>query len=130
MSVFTGQLKKVEGKMVHGTVAIEAEFKEFIKQLQDGDKVEVYMEKMTDDGNLAQLAKIHALIRHLSQHIGENIATVKLLVKEEAGLCFAHTAQGKEFLVCKSFGDCSKVELSSAIEACISIGRKVNLNLY
>lgn len=130
MSVFTGKLKKVEGKMVHETTLVEAHFKEFINKLENGDTVEVYMEKITDDGNLAQLAKIHAMIRHLSQYIGENIATVKLLVKEEAGLCFVHKVQDKEFLVCKSFGDCSKVELSAAIEACISIGRKVNLNLY
>jgi hypothetical protein len=32
-------------------------------------------------------------------------------------------------LECKSFADCSKDELVLAIEACIEIGRELNVNL-
>jgi hypothetical protein len=47
------------------------------------------------------------------------------LVKKQAGLCIENATS----LECKSFADCSKDEISLAIEACIEIGRYYNLNL-
>ncbi len=44
---------------------------------------------------------------------------------QPSSLCY--DADGAEY--CKSFGDCSKMELVLAIEACIQIGRELNINL-
>lgn len=129
MSVFHGQLKKIEGKLVHVTLTDESSFNIFKDGLKDGDSVDVYMEIITDDGTLAQLARVHAMIRSLARHIGEDPVIMKLMVKKQAGFCFSHNVDGSEVLVCKSFGKMSKDELGQAIEACITIGGKVNFIL-
>ena len=50
---------------------------------------------------------------------------MKIIIKQHSGLCY--DADGAEY--CKSFADCSKNELVLAIEACIQIGRELNINL-
>jgi len=47
---------------------------------------------------------------------------MKLQVKLRAGLCLEQS--------CKSFGECSKDELSLAIQAAIEIGDMVGFNLH
>jgi hypothetical protein len=46
-------------------------------------------------------------------------------IKRQAGLCF--NKGGSEY--CKSFGDCSKLELSSVIQELIKTGDDVGSNL-
>ena len=75
------------------------------------------MEIQSDDGSLAQLAKIHAMIRDLSLHTGYSFEDSKLIIKHKAGLCIEKTIEGEKFLYCKSLGDCSKQELSLVIQA-------------
>ena len=79
-----------------------------------------------DDGTLPQLAKLHAMIRELALHIGEPFEDMKLLVKDKAGLCLAREVAGKEYFLAKSFGECSREELSLAIQAAIDIGISVS----
>ena len=50
---------------------------------------------------------------------------MKLQIKRQAGLCF--NKGGSEY--CKSFGDCSKLELSSVIQELIKTGDDVGSNL-
>ena len=54
---------------------------------------------------------------------------MKKLVKERSGLCILVTENGVQEEVCKSFGECTKEELSMAIEACVEIGELYNINL-
>ena len=54
---------------------------------------------------------------------------MKLLVKDRAGLCIAREVAGKEYFLAKSFGDCSRDDLSLAIQAAIEIGEEVNFPL-
>ena len=54
---------------------------------------------------------------------------MKLLIKDRAGLCIAREVSGKEYFLAKSFGDCSRDELSLAIQAAIEIGEEINYPL-
>lgn len=128
--MFTGQFIKQNGVLKHKTPQLEKNFNEFKTNLPENAIVDVYMEHSTNDGTLSQLAKIHSLIRILSQELGYNFADIKLLVKDKAGLILKREVQNKEFFIPKSFGDCSKSELSLVIQTCIDLGKTVNLNLY
>ena len=121
--MYTGKLKVVQGKLVHTRISDKEKYDRLIKSLPEGTEIEVYMDLVTDDGSLAQIAKVHAMIRDIANFTGNSVAGTKLLVKKEASLCFVHD----EELVCKSFGDCSKDELGLAIQACIDIGIKIML---
>ena len=90
--------------------------------LEEGVYIDVYMEVNDPNGTLAQLAKLHAMIRDLAAHTGETFNDMKLYVKDRAGLV---TREANDIHV-KSFKDCSKLELSLAIQACISLGEEIN----
>jgi hypothetical protein len=94
----------------------------FIKGLDDGDIVTITYEVNTDDASYAQISKVHKHIRELAQYTGDSFEDMKLQVKLRAGLCTDTN--------CKSFSDCSKEELSMAIQASIEIGDLVNFNLH
>ena len=124
-----GKLKKKNGKLVYITSKDSADYNKFLNSLKDGDIVDLYVEKITDDATLAQLAKVHAMIRSLADITGFTFSEAKLLVKEQAGLCLHKNVDGKTFMICRSFGDCSKEELGAAIIACSELGEKVGFEL-
>lgn len=94
----------------------------FLACLEEGVYVDIYMEINDPNGTLAQLAKLHAMIKELAAHSGETFNDMKVYVKDRAGLV---TKEGKDIHV-KSFKDCSKLELSLAIQACIALGEDIN----
>ena len=53
----------------------------------------------------------------------------KDVIKEKAGL-YVITGTSSSDKQLKSFGDCSKEELSAAIETCIEVGHMFGCNLY
>jgi hypothetical protein len=124
-----GKYKKERGILKPLTISGMKQQEAFISSIPDGAIVEFFYEVQHDDGTLPQLAKIHAMIKQLSTHIGETAENMKLLVKDRAGLCIAREVSGKEYFLAKSFGDCSKEELSLAIQAAIEIGEEVNFIL-
>lgn len=103
------------------------QFEAFMSTVEKGSIVEVFYEVTHDDGTLPQLAKLHVLIKQLATHTGYTVEDMKLLVKDKAGLCLVREVSGKEYFLAKSFGECSKEELSLAIQACIELGEEVNL---
>ena len=127
--ILTGKYKKERGLLKPITLASMKQYELFVSNLKDGDIVEFFYEVQHDDGTLPQLAKIHAMIKQLSTHIGETVENMKLLVKDRAGLCIAREVSGKEYFLAKSFGECSKEELSLAIQAAIEIGENVGFIL-
>ena len=127
--ILTGKYKKERGLLKPITLASMKQYEQFVSHLQEGDIVEFFYEKQHDDGTLPQLAKIHAMIKQLATHIGESVENMKLLVKDRAGLCIAREVSGKEYFLAKSFGDCSRDELSLAIQAAIEIGEEINFPL-
>lgn len=125
-----GKLSKQNGKLVYVKDSQKKGFEEFTKNLNEGAIVEIFMEETMDDGSLAQLAKCHAMTRELSIHTGYSFEDTKTLLKEKAGLCLLRNVAGREYFLCKSLGDCDKIELSAYITAAIELGEEVNHPVY
>jgi hypothetical protein len=126
---FTGKYIKREGRLEFSSLAQAKQFELFVSKVPDHSIVEVFYEQTHDDGTLPQLAKLHVMIKELAMHIGETVENMKLLVKDRAGLCISREVSGKEYFLAKSFGECSREELSLAIQAAIEIGAEVNYHL-
>jgi hypothetical protein len=123
---FNGKFIKRNGRLEFPSLAISKQHEVFVSDVPDGTIVEFFFEVQQDDGTIPQLAKLHAMIRELALHVGEPFEDMKLLVKDKAGLCLAREVSGKEYFLAKSFGECSREELSLAIQAAIDIGINVN----
>lgn len=114
----TGKFIKKNGKLTFMNPQDKLAYEIFVDKLQEGDKVDMFIEVYSPDHSKAQLAKVHACIRELAKESGYTFDEMKKLIKDAAG--FAE----------KSFADCSKDELMLAIEACIQIGKEnYNINL-
>ena len=124
-----GKYKKERGMLKPISIGDMKQYEKFVSNIPDGAIVEFFYEMQHDDGTLPQLAKIHVMIKQLSMHIGESVENMKLLVKDKAGLCIAREVAGKEYFLAKSFGDCSREELSLAIQAAIEIGQSIDYPL-
>ena len=94
----------------------------FIKGLSDGEIVTITYEVQSNEHSYAQLSKLHKHIRELANYTGDTFEDMKLQVKLRAGLCTDTN--------CKSFSECSKDEMSMAIQASIEIGELVGFSLY
>ena len=123
--MFSFKLTKKNGNLVHINESTKISYQLFLDKLQEGQEVEVFMGPTSDNGSLAQLAKVHACIRELAKECGYTFDEMKFLVKKHSGLCY--DGGGAEY--CKSFKDCSKEELAMAIESAIELGRNLNINL-
>lgn len=123
---FVGKYIKKAGMLNFPTLAQAKQFELFVASIPEKSIVECYYEVTHDDGTLPQLAKLHVMLRTLAMHVGESVENMKLLTKDRAGLCIARNVAGKEYFLAKSFGECSKEELSLAIQAAIEIGQEVN----
>jgi len=124
--MFTGKFIKKNGKLTYNSPQDKLAYELFIEKLQEGQKVEMYLDLTDSNHSLAQLAKVHACIRELAKESGYTFDEMKTLVKKHSGLCY-DTENGE---ICKSFADCSKEELVLAIESCLSIARdNFNMNL-
>jgi hypothetical protein len=127
--ILAGKYKKERGLLKPITLAGAKQYEKFVSDIPDGAIVEFFYELQHDDGTLPQLAKLHVMIKELATHIGETAENMKLLIKDRAGLCIAREVSGKEYFLAKSFGECSKDELSLAIQAAIEIGETINYPL-
>ena len=123
--MFSFKLTKKNGNLVHINESTKISYQLFLDKLQEGQEVEVFMGLTSDNGSLAQLAKVHACIRELAKECGYTFDEMKFIIKQHSGLCY--DGGGAEY--CKSFKDCSKEELAMAIESAIELGRDLNINL-
>lgn len=123
--MFSFKLTKKNGNLVHINESTKISYQLFLDKLQEGQEVEVFMGLTSDNGSLAQLAKIHACIRELAKESGYTFDEMKVIVKKHSGLCY----DGVDAEYCKSFKECSKDELAMAIESAVEIGRDLNINL-
>lgn len=139
--IFNTSLKKSGGKLIHIRKGSEVSYKEFIKQLDEGDQVDMYMEINNADNTLLQLAKVHKCIREIAKHTGNSFDDIKMVVKDKAGLVIKRSVKvlntvdpeaghhDKMYMDWKSFAKLSKDDLGLAIQACIELGDIVGLNL-
>ena len=51
-------------------------------KLSEGQQVEVFMGLTSDDGSIAQLAKVHACIRELAKESGYTFDEMKKIIKQ------------------------------------------------
>ncbi len=123
--MFSSRFIKKNGKLVFNSPKDKLSYEIFVDKIKEGQVVEMYIDLVGTDHSKAQLAKVHACIRALAKESGYTFEEMKTLVKKHSGLCYI--VDGME--ECKSFKDCSKDELVLAIEACIEIGRELNVNL-
>lgn len=128
LNLVTKYIKK-NGRLEFPSLAASKKFEIFVSHIPEDTIVECFYEVQHDDGTLPQLAKIHAMIKELAIFTGETFANMKLLVKDKAGLCLARELAGKEYFIPKSFAECSKEELSLAIQAAIEIGQAIDYHL-
>ena len=99
----------------------------YAKDLPVGTLIEVhYSVKEAADKSLPQLARVHAMIREIALNSGHNQAFVKEYVKREAGLTKVDEA-GQT--VVRSFKDCTKTEMSLAIEVCVNFANILSIPL-
>lgn len=126
---FSSSLKKVGDKLVHVKTGHEIQYKEFVKALEEGTLVDIFMEINEGDGTLSQLAKVHKCIRILANYTGITFEDLKIAIKDKSGLVIKREVMGKEYMCWKSFGNCSRDDLNLAIQACIELGDDFKLNL-
>jgi len=115
--MFTGKLMKKNGKLVYSDSKEKLLYDLFIKNLKEGEEVDIFMSVCGVKASTAQITKVHTCIRVIAMDLGYTFEEMKLLVKEQAGLSD------------RSFGDCSKDEISLAIEACNCIAEDNGINL-
>lgn len=116
-----------EGKLVPASALDAGKLEYFYKSLEENAQIDAYLSYSIEDSKtFAQLAKVHALIRTLATETGNSFNDVKLEVKKRAGLWYMTEDDKYEE---KSFSDCSKSELSSAIQVCIEMGAFVGCYL-
>jgi hypothetical protein len=118
----TIRLKKINNELVCASDLSKSRLSLFVKSLDEGETVDVTYEVISDSKSYAQLSKVHKCIREIASFTGMTVEEVKTQVKLRSGLCNSTD--------CKSFADCSKDELSLAIQAVIEIGDLVGFNLH
>lgn len=114
-------LKKEDGKLVPKSVQDKIMLKHYVDNMEEGSVVKVTYEDYSL-GSYAQISKLQASIREISNYLGYSIDEVKDIVKHKANL---YTEDGN----LKSFADCSKEELSQAIECLMKLGDQVGFPL-
>ena len=115
--MYIGKYIKKNGKIKHNSLEDKTKYDIFLNKISEGQVLDMYIDLANADHSKAQLAKVHACIRELAKESGYTFDEMKALVKEASGLTD------------KSFADSSKDELMLAIEACIEIGKELNINL-
>lgn len=127
-AIFKTVLRKFGDKMIYANPADETLYKTFVNSLEEGSSAEVFFDASKDDGTLAQIAKIKVCIRELAKETGNTFEEMQLEIKKASGLCIEKDIDGVKHVFIKSFADCSKSDLSLAIQAIIERGDFVGIN--
>lgn len=120
------KLVKKDGKVSFKDTTYEKLYQLMLKEIPEGSHVCAMFEVSSQDGSMGQLAKLHASIRQLALHLGYDFEDMKDYIKYISGFVTTKIIEGKTITRTKSFADCSKEELSFAIQMCIQFGNKVN----
>ena len=122
---FTLKMKKGDAGLVPISLAYKSLYKEFINNLEKDVVVEVTMIPITSQGTRAQINKLHAIIREISNYTGHDFDDIKLYVKEKAGFITVSSESDEV----KSFGDMNKEELSACIQAAVNLADSLGINV-
>jgi hypothetical protein len=114
-------------KMENGTLVPKRDvdkyaLRNYVLNVEEGAVIQVTYEELSTDGTYAQISKLQACTRELSKFLGYTHEEVKDIVKHKANL---YTPEGE----LKSFAQCSKEELSLAIQSALDLGEQVDFPL-
>jgi hypothetical protein len=127
-NIFHGKFTKTVDNKLSPVESSKAKYNEFVKHLEVGQIIDIFLEAYKDDGTLAQLAKAHVCIRELAKETGETFEKTKFDILKMSGMCFITEIDGERVLFCKSLGDASKEELGLVIESIVQAGDTVGIN--
>ena len=127
--MFIGTLIKKNSKIGYLDKKEKLLYDIFMDKVKEGEELEIFVCRKGIKASVAQISKVHASIRELSIELGFTFADMKLVVKEKAGLFYEVEDEGNLKVVCKSFAECSKEEITLAIEACKQIAQDNNIIL-
>lgn len=120
---------KKNGQLIPASEREMGKLKQFNMALKEDSTIEVYMSLTSkNDKTLPQLARIHTMMRELAEFTGHTFDEIKDEVKRKAGLHVVTGTRSQDWKL-KSFADCSKDELSKAIDTCIEIGHLLGHHL-
>ena len=115
-------LKMENGILVPKGVVDKYTLQNYLKNVDEGALIQVTYEEQSTDGTYAQISKLQACTRELANHLGYSHMEVKDMVKVRAGL---YNNEGD----IKSFGECTKEELSLAIQFALDLAEQVDFPL-
>lgn len=115
-------LEMRDGVLVPKTELGKYSLANYVKNIEEGAVIQVTYEELSTDGTYAQISKLQACTRELSKFLGYTHEEVKDIVKHKANL---YSPEGE----LKSFADCSKEELSLAIQTALELGEQVDFPL-
>jgi hypothetical protein len=115
-------LKMEDGKLVPKRDIDKYKLQNYLKNVEEGATIQVTYEEQSTDGTYAQISKLQACTRELANHLGYSHEELKDMVKLKTGL---YDENGD----LKSFAECSKEELSLAIQTALQLGEQVDFPL-
>lgn len=118
------KFKKINGKLSPKDGIMKDRLKKFIAELTEADEIECLLEANEPNNTKAQLAKIHVMIKAISDETGEDVKKTKTDIKNQCGL--TKYIDGKKTYL--SFADLSREQLSNIIEQIYLLGDFLNIN--
>lgn len=115
------------GELVLETFEDKRTIQLFKLQLKEGDKIECFFDiKKEANKSLAQLKKVHVMIRKLSEETGDTFEKLKKDLKYNNGL-YTIVNDNIEY---KSLKDCTKEEIEKLILNLYDINNKMGFQLF
>lgn len=121
--LFISRFIKKHGKLEFKNKQDLALFNHLTQGLREGAVVTFMVDFADDNGSLMQIAKLKSGTREIARESGHSFIEVEQEIKKNAGL---YDELEKLY---KSFANCSREELSNAIQVMINLGDNMNLNL-
>lgn len=118
------KFKKVGTQVVPVDNLMKLKLKKFVDNLTDKDEIECLFEAVEPNNTKSQLAKIHVMIKEISDETGETLKQTKLNIKDQVGLTY-YVDNEKIY---KSFADETRESLSNIIEKLYIVGDFLNIN--
>ena len=106
------KFKKIGTQVVPVDNLMKLKLKNFVDNLTDKDEIECLFEAVEPNNTKSQLAKIHVMIKEISDETGETLKQTKLNIKDQVGLTYY--VDNKK--IYKSFDDETRESLSKIIE--------------
>jgi hypothetical protein len=113
------RFRKENGELVFDNKSDQDLYIKFKSLLHSGVLVDAHFEIVNAGKSLAQLSKIHKMIREIAVFSGEDFDVVKREIKRRSGLSYKNDVQVEMFI---SFANCSKDEIAMAIHIAEQIG--------